>query len=191
MIVSTKQTNNRNNPNFYGTVKPTFLYNHCAKKYAKTIKVTDNDWYKLKFFINTIRNIKTDNASKELFIDTLEFSEGKNWGLRYGEYFKKGQTDINLLSYTDSTERTKLGKSVFNQVIEFGIDCFGRKKLKKPIEEFSKIEKHLKMSDLYFNQSRLRKNRAISSKLIKKAQAEIQRAADSVGGSKERVLDRL
>lgn len=194
MVILTNN-NSYSHVQFNGTVKNTFLLNQCAKEYAKTIQVNDGDWLNFRMFVNTIKAIKNDGSKDEFWVDTLEGSDGKLWGLRYGEYFKRGRGKYNGKSRLDKDitlkERMELGREVVAQIIDFGIDYFGKKVLKTPIKEFSFIDNQLKISNMLYGKSKLPQNTDVSDKLIEKAEKAVMRAKVDASEKKEEVLNNL
>ena len=178
-------------PQFTGTIKQTELFKNYALEYARGIKVGDEDWSKLKMFINTIRAVKNDQTSDEFVIDKIGSANRQLWYIKYGDYLNQNEYYRSDIYNQKTYGKDALAREVFKKVIQFGKEHFGLGILSKPIEEFSPANVFLKRANNYANKSRIAKDRDSSIRLAQKAQTEEARAEETISQIKSRLLSNI
>ena len=184
------QIENYNNrtPNFNGVINKTDLFKNYALEYAKGIKAGDNDWIKLKMFINTIKEIKNDGTTNEFVLDKIGAPQKQLWQIKYGNYNKQDEFFNSEIYNKKSFGHDVQSSDAFQKVINFGKEYFGLAKLSTPITEFSPAEQHLKKASMLERKAKLERNRDTSMKFAQKIQSEKDNAEAQIKEAKHRIL---
>jgi len=182
---------NNSSPKFCGVIKNTDLFRNCALEYAKGIKVGDDDWTKLKMFINTVKAIKNDGTSNEFIINKIGSPQKQLWNIKYGSYIKQDEYFKSDIFNGKEYGYEVLRKEAFKKIIEFGKEHFGLKELSKPIDEFLPAKIYLKRANNFANKSKAEKSRDISTRLEIKAQREVNRAEAAISEIREKLLSSI
>lgn len=182
---------NNYQPNFNGTIKPTRLFKDYAVEHARDIKVTDQEWPKLKIFINTIRAIKADKNADELIIDTIKTPKGQLWYLKYGDYLKQGEYFKSEIYNGKDYGPKVLEEDVFKKVVQFGKEYFGLPTVSKPIEEFAPAEKFIRSANNFFAKSKKARDRDTATKLMENSKKEEQKAEEAISSARSKILTNI
>lgn len=183
------QINNSNNcTNFNGVIKNTDLFKNYALEYAKEIKAGDNDWVKLKMFINTIKEIKNDGTTDEFVLDKIGAPQKQLWKIKYGNYNKQDEFFNSEIYNKKSFGHDVLCSDAFQKVINFGKEHFGLTKLNMPISEFLPAEPNLKRVSMLERKAKLERDRDTSMKFAQKIQNEKDNAEALIKEAKIRIL---
>ncbi len=184
------QINNYNNytPNFSGVIKNTDLFKNYALEYAKGIKTGDNDWVKLKMFINTIKEIKNDGTTDEFVLDKIGVPQKQLWQIKYGNYNKQDEFFNSGIYNKKEFGHDVLSREAFQKVINFGKEHFGLAKLNMPISEFLPAEPFLKKASMLERKAKLERNRDTSMKFAQKIRNEKENAESLIKDAKSRLL---
>ncbi|MBO6181842.1 hypothetical protein J6O86_09175 [bacterium] len=177
-----------NTPNFNGVIKNTDLFKNYALEYAKGIKAGDNDWAKLKMFINTIKEIKNDGTSNEFVLDKIGAPQKQLWQIKYGNYNKQDEFFHSEIYNKKSFGHDALSSDAFQKVINFGKEHFGLGKLNMPIQEFLPAEPCLKRASMLERKAKLERNRDTSMKFAQKIQNEKDNAESLIKEAKSKLL---
>jgi hypothetical protein len=177
-----------NTPNFNGVIKNTDLFKNYALEYAKGIKAGDNDWVKLKMFINTIKEIKIDGTSNEFVLDKIGAPQKQLWQIKYGNYNKQDDFFNSDIYNKKSYGNAALSSDAFQKVINFGKEYFGLAKLNTPIKEFLPAEPCLKRASMLERKAKLERNRDTSMKFAQKIQNEKDNAESLIKEAKSKLL---
>ena len=179
---------NTSAPNFRGSIKNTDLFRNYALEYAKGIKIGDDDWTKLKMFINTVKAVKKDGTSNELIIDKIGSANKQLWQIKYGSYNRQDEHFKSEIYNNKGYGQDELARDAFTRIIQFGKEHFGLAELTKPVEEFSPANVFLRRADNFAGKSRQAKSRDVAVKLAENAKREENKAEEAISEIRTKLL---